>query len=209
VNVQQIVIGIIGTAGRKEDASRLNPEFYQRMKGAVLGIIAQYASQPMVFVSGGAAVADHLAVQLFLTFEGAALRLHLPADYDLSTRLFVEAPGQYDNGRTANYYHRQFSARCQVQSQNELASAIQGVPGPNGLVRKAEITVSSGFKSRNLKVAADAQVMIALTFGQGAILKDGGTAHTMGRFLARKSGASYHVDCNTMRVFSPAVCQPT
>jgi hypothetical protein len=69
----------------------------------------------------------------------------------------------------------------------------------------AQVTVTQGFKQRNSKVANDADLMVALTFGEGATLKDGGTLDCMTKFLQRHAGESAHVDLHTMQVYCPAV----
>ena len=191
-----VAIGIIGTAGRKDDAEKLNPQKYQMMKAAVLGIIAPHASRAILFVSGGAAVADHLAVQLFLALPNTKLRLHLPAVYDTNAQRFIETPGKmFDPGNVANFYHRKFWKTCQQPSLAEINQAIR---------RGAEVKVTPGFKERNTQVAQDADVLIALTFGDGPSLKDGGTRDTMEKFLRRRHGTSFHVDLHNMAVHSPA-----
>jgi hypothetical protein len=70
--------------------------------------------------------------------------------------------------------------------------------------RGAEVKVTPGFKERNTQVAQDADVLIALTFGDGPSLKDGGTRDTMEKFLRRRHGTSFHVDLHNMAVHSPA-----
>jgi hypothetical protein len=193
-----ITIGVIGTAGRREDRDRLNLSKYQQMKASVLGLIAPYTSQPITFVSGGAAVADHIAVQLFLALPSTRLRLHLPAEFDMERQKYVEVPGKtLASGNVANYYHRQFWKRCQQPSLAELHAAIH---------KGAEVTVTpNDFKGRNTKVANDADIMIALTFGDGPELKDGGTRDCMEKFLRRRTGTSFHMDLHTMAIHSPAV----
>lgn len=167
------------------------------MKAAVLGILAPYTGAPITFVSGGAAVADHIAVQLFLALPNTKLSLHLPAEYDIQNQRFVEIPGNiFAPGNIANYYHRQFAKRCGQNSQAELTAAIN---------RGASVLVTPGFKQRNTKVAMEAEVMIALTFGDGAVLKDGGTLDTLSKFLARKTGTSFHICLPDCQVFSPAL----
>lgn len=195
-----IKIGIIGTAGRKEDAEKLNLQKFQQMKAAVLSIIAPHTSKPITFVSGGAAVADHIAVQLFLALPNTKLRLHLPAEYDVAQHKYVEEPGKmFAPGNIANYYHKQFWKRCQQASQDELCRAIS---------RGAQVTATPGFKQRNTRVASEADLMIALTFGEKAMLKDGGTLDCMTKFLQRHTGGSFHVDLHTMQVYSPAIITP-
>ena len=97
-------------------------------------------------------------------------------------------------GNIANYYHRQFWKRCRQTSLDELHQAISC---------GAQATVTPGFKQRNSKVANGADLMVALTFGEGAMLKDGGTLDCMTKFLQRHAGESAHVDLHTMQVYSP------
>ena len=88
-------IGIIGTAGRKEDAPLINPTLYSQMVDVVLKLVVLQDKvlsnhpDPITLVSGGAAVADHIAVQLALAEPKYKLKLHLPAS-------FVIAQKQYD-----------------------------------------------------------------------------------------------------------------
>jgi hypothetical protein len=207
--VPEIKIGLIGSAGRKDDAAKLNLLKYQQMKAAVMATIAPYLSKPITLVSGGAAVADHIAVQLFMDLPSTKLKLHLPAQFDMARQRYVEVPGKtFDPGTVANFYHRQFQRNCQQDSLVELQRA---------LYRGASVVVTPGFKQRNTQIAMDADVMIALTFGEGATLKDGGTADTMQKFLRANRGLSFHIDLHTMKVHSPArffgmepqTCQPS
>jgi hypothetical protein len=194
-------IGIIGTAGRKDDRTRINNGLYQGMLAHAKALVKAQTT-PVKLVSGGAAVADHLAVSLYLTEPNVQLKLHLPAEFDLSRKQFVEKPGQmYEPGNIANYYHRNFAKSCGLRSLEQIAQAIQ---------KGAEVIVTPGFKERNTKVAMESDVLIAFTFGDGALLKDGGTLDTMTKFIRRGAGQSHHVDLNTMQRFSPAlVTTPT
>lgn len=191
-----VAVGIIGTAGRREDETRITAKVYEQMKEAVKKVLESRGAVRLV--SGGAAVADHLAVQLFLEGCGTTLRLHLPCAFDMAKGAFVDT-GVFDwktnPGGTANHYHRNFSRRCQIDSLAEIKAAIE---------RGAEVVVTPGFMARNTKVATESEVLVALTFGDKAVLKDGGTADTMRKFLARKTGESVHIDCNTLLAYSPA-----
>lgn len=200
-------IGIIGTAGRRDDASKLSANKFSEMKSAVLGIVtANYSplsaktdaefEHPITFVSGGAAGADHIAVKLFLEYlSSSKLILHLPAKFLPDKLMFEESGDSLDAGRVANHYHDKFWQSCKVDSRTELSRAINC---------GADINVTPGFKNRNSFVANASQVLIALTFGNGAKLKDGGTTDTMSKFLAKRSGQSWHVDLNTMNIYTPA-----
>jgi len=187
-------IAIVGTAGRGDDENKLSPAVYTAMREIVKQVIAPYKAVRLV--SGGAAVADHLAVQLFLTNPDMELRLHLPAPFDATVQQFVASTSIFNPGNTSNFYHRKFAKSCGVNSLGEIAEAI--------LKRNAEVIVTPGFKQRNTKVAKDADVLIALTFGSGPTVKDGGTADTVRKFQLGRRGQTYHIDCHTMQVYTPA-----
>lgn len=190
-------LAIIGTAGRRDDADKLDARAWLLMRQAAQAYVTAY--RPQRLVSGGAAWADHLAVRLFL--EGLAGRLdglkpalvlHLPAP--LGRAGFVGNPrDRMDPAGVANYYHKRFSERVQTDTIAEINLAI---------AKGAVVRVTPGFKQRNSLVAAQAQGLLAFTFGPGtaqsvftpssgaptgygradlAGLKDGGTADTWGK----------------------------
>lgn len=173
---------------------------YLAMLGHAQAIVNAQTS-PITLVSGGAAVADHLAVLLYLNDPKLQLTLHLPAPFDLQKQQFVETPGNmYAPGNIANYYHRKATKSCGVKSLEQIAQAIN---------KGAKVIVTPGFKERNTKVAQESDVLVAFTFGDGAVLKDGGTLDTTRKFLKAKAGApSYHVDLFQMKVYSPAITEP-
>ncbi len=132
--------------------------------------------KPDRLVSGGAAYADHLAVLAYLDGSVPNLTLHLPAEWP--GHGFKETGSRFDTGRTSNWYHSLWSEARGVSSLGEIQLAIE---------KGAEVhTGAGGFKERNTDIARQADVMLAFTFGQGAELKPGGTADTMGKFLARR-----------------------
>lgn len=194
-----IPVSIIGTAGRKDDAVRINRPLYDAMvTDAETRIRQNCADEPVRAVSGGAAVADHVAVSLFLKGAVKELTLHLPAKFENGR--FVETPGKgnFDPARTANYYHRQFKEKTGIDGLAEIATAMK-TPG-------CTVEVTPGFKERNTLVAREGRLLVAYTFGDGAKtetlrqgeegyasssaagLKDGGTADTW-----QKSGATIKV----------------
>ena len=189
-------VAIIGTAGRKEDVAKISRPFYVAMKQAVTEILGSIPSAGPILISGGAAVSDHIAVQLFNESPDYELHLHLPALF--SEGMFQEGADRYDPGRTANYYHRLFSERCQIHSLTELGIALS--TGAIG-------TVTPGFKERNIRVAEEAEMLIALTFGHKNVLKDGGTADTVRKYLHLGKKAAFHVDLNTMVAHPDAAVQ--
>lgn len=172
------VIGIIGTAGRKDDALRLKSDSFERMYNAACDTISEWGVTEAV--SGGAAWADHIAVRAFLDGKVAGLRLHFPAPF--AAREFQGLR----EGEVANHYHRRFTAVRGVDSLAEIEEAI---------AKGADVTVGNGFHARNRAIGRDATHLLAFTFGPGEVqisdsirqdpghrdalaagLKDGGTA---------------------------------
>ncbi len=197
-----MTLGIIGTAGRGPDgeAFKTNPRLWRSMC-AVTQIVVTL-TKPDRLVSGGAAYADHLAVLAYLDGSVPNLTLHLPAEW--TGHGFKETSLRFDTGRTSNWYHALFSeARggTGVTSLTEIQLAIE---------KGAEVkSGAGGFKERNTDIARQAHVMLAFTFGEGAALKDGGTADTMRKFLARREEMklvqplpAYHYCLNQHRLFA-------
>lgn len=193
-------IAIIGTAGRKEDWQKLNRDAFGTMFLIVNKITRKLANNsPWTAVSGGAAWADHLAVFSFGLGYADKLILELPCSLtpegkfmDTGERNFRTNPGG-----TANYYHQLFSEKTKINSFNQLRDAAKH---PN-----CTINVRDGLFDRNSKVAETADACIALTFGDGPKLKDGGTMDTMSKFLKKGKGVSFHIDLHNMSVYSPAI----
>lgn len=199
-------LAIIGTAGRKDDATELasNPTLYlSRMLDAAREVIRLTGAKTLV--SGGAAAADHIAVLIYLqNLQNLFLELELPERLVVKNDLLeyfdtgVRDPFQ-NAGGTANFYHRQFAAMFDTgwSPFMDFRKAI--------VSRNAKTTVTRGFHARNLVVAGKADHVLAMTFGEGRRLKDGGTAHTMAAFLARKDrGDAYHLDLNTLKLYKGA-----
>lgn len=199
-------IGIIGTAGRKEDGQKLSKELFLNMICEVGRIIHPYQDEEddpyllpnLTLVSGGAAYADHIAVFYFLNQElmRCNLKLFLPASFDMDACQYVQSDNPYDSGVIANNYHRKFSNKIGGNSLLQIKQAIE---------KNANISIGRDFKSRNTMVANASDIMIALTFGNGPKLKDGGTKDTMKKFINKKENKnSHHIDLNTMIHYSPA-----
>jgi hypothetical protein len=187
-------LGIIGTAGRKEDSEKLKSGHWILMNSVAETLALSLNVKG--FVSGGAAWADHTAVSLYLKYDSGqfSLSLHLPAK--LTTNGFVERADKYDTGRTSNYYHKLFSKKLEIDSIDELNCAINS---------GAKTTIGTDFKARNTLVANESDILLAFTFGEGAELKDGGTKDTMDKFLAtrikERSRRAFHYDLNSKRLF--------
>ena len=126
-------------------------------------------------VSGGAAWADHCAVTV-------GLELSIP------THLFL--PEYERDQEIVLYYHKAFSREMGRDTASERALCTSQCHG--------------GFKDRNTLVANCANTFIAMTFGDGARVKEGGTADTVRKMLARGI-SGYHLDLNTMRLHKNAV----
>ena len=184
----QKTLAIIGTAGRKDDASRLTLAHYRAMCVLAKQIMADHGATKLI--SGGAAWADHVAVTIAL--EGAIplpdLTLYLPAPFSRTAGFDRRSK----DGSTAVYYHQTFKTRTRINYVHDFDKAIEG-----GAVVKVNL---DGFFARNAEVAAAADIVLAFTFGKGAPwlpavfpagtraseagLKDGGTAHTFDRSRA-------------------------
>jgi hypothetical protein len=195
-------IAIIGTAGRKDDAARLDASLWDAMHEASLAAIAEWDIGTAV--SGGAPVADHLAVRAFLEGAVGKLVLFLPAPFE-NGRFLPTPKLRFDPGSTLQRYHGDFSRSCGVDSLREIELARE---------KGAELIVRAGFHTRNLDVADAATHLLAYTFGSGetsdfgpddagfgkskeAGLKDGGTAHTWEN--AWKADCKRHVDLFSLK----------
>jgi hypothetical protein len=196
------IVAIIGTAGRGNDAKKLNETVYHEMLSIAEQLLRK-VEQPYTVISGGAAWADHVAVSLFLQGKVLKLRLYLPCEFDLVKRRFVDdgtIDWKVNPGGTANHYHDLFSNKLSKDTLGEIGNAIED---------GAEVIAGGGMLGRNVKVARDATHVISFTFGDKEFLKDGGTANTMATYLKERKNAnlldnSYHVDLNTMRIYKGA-----
>ncbi len=203
-------LAIIGTAGRGDDGKRLaaDPERYlTRMLDAARKVSARTGATELI--SGAAAWADHCAVLLFLEDPlRYSLELELPAPFVTDGlggyKMFDKETGDFKNnpGGVSNHYHRLFlkafkKTRPTWSPFNDFSS-LEGHPN-------VTFNVGTGFLERNLVVAGKAHHCLAMTFGQGAQLKDGGTAHTMSHFLAKRDhGEAFHLDLNTLKGYKDA-----
>lgn len=184
---KRICVGIIGSAGRGTDGYFLSSKLFLRMLEISYKICCKYSEHPETEIdlfSGGAAFADHVAVKLFLDKKVQGLTLYLPCDYEIGKDQCLipfdkykdreeKRPNGYDPsnpGPTMTKYHKQFSQKCQLNSLKELIEAKEA-----GAILNTE---TKGFKQRNTKVAESVQLLIAFTFGEGNVPKDGGTSDT-------------------------------
>lgn len=197
----EITFAIVGTAGRKDDASKLSKKHFQAMCIVATGLIEQFGENnyPIThLVSGGAAWADHVAVKLFLEKKAPHLRLFLPCEWDNGS--FKDSgvdDFKINPGRTVNRLHKSFQTRTQINSLTEIQIAKS---------EGAElIPCRGGFYGRNAMVAKS-DFLLACTFGAEHKVKEGGTAHTVGCYLNRVRkedifDKSFHYDLTSGQVF--------
>jgi hypothetical protein len=189
-------LAIIGTAGRKEDKTRLTLDHYERMVPGILLLInhLKLDHKDLHLVSGGAAWADHVAVtfKILMGIPSEQLTLYLPATLG-KDGYYGSTERAQKTADTANYYHREFSRVIQRDTLGELlAERSRGCNLIDG---------NGSFHARNADVAKSTGtdgLLVAFTFGddlsdqrpwtglefpadttaEQAGLKDGGTAHT-------------------------------
>lgn len=164
-------IAIIGTAGRRDDAVRLDWPTYLLMRAAVLEQL-QRIPRPWHGRSGGAAWADHIAVDLYLCGILDELTLYLPCPINQRGE-FVDSP----TGRIARYYHNVFSRIRAAAGLGTSFDDLAAVMRLGAQVGYVDAEHGEGFHPRNILVG-QCEVVIALTFGGGVVPKDGGTRHT-------------------------------
>jgi hypothetical protein len=180
----EISLAIIGTAGRKDDKQKLSKESFQAMCIVGEEILTQLKDSNYSvthLVSGGAAWADHVAVKLFLNKKVENLRLFIPCQFENGIYVDNDTPVrttnyQTDYAKTLNDYHSHFQRRAGINSLSEILSAS---------FKGAEILpCKGGFYGRNAMVAKS-DIILAMTYGDKEMVKEGGTADTVRRYLTR------------------------
>lgn len=123
-----------------------------------------------------------------LVSGGAAWADFSAHESSLPKKIFL--PSLPKDVETAKYYHRKF---------------FEKVPDCTDFddVQNAEIIHGGGFLDRNLLVAAEADIFLAMTFGNGNEVKDGGTKHTVDNML-KQGKFGYHLDLGTCRLWKNA-----
>jgi len=193
---QLLHIGIVGTAGRGTDATKINKDIYNEMVKVVGGIRFLHE---IALVSGGAACADHLAVITFLLRRCKSLRLHLPCEWDFEKQQFVDLgtkDWRTNPGGTSNYYHRQFSKSIGEHENTSLRQIDAAIK------LGAQPIVGKGFFDRNTAIAQESSMLFAFTFGDGPRIADGGTRDTFVKFIKSKPDATaYHYNLHEMKIY--------
>lgn len=204
-------LAIIGTAGRGPDAKVLASDptrYLDRMLAAARKV--SELTGAVNLVSGGASYSDHVAVLLFLEDPVRyTLELELPAALiqcpeglcyeDNGTRDFKGNPGA-----VSNHYLNQMQKAFKKVKPDWSPFRDFACLEDERFVGRVQSIVTPGFLPRNLKVAEKADHVLAMTFGNGRQLKDGGTSHTMAAFLKRGVGTAYHLDLNTLKLYTGA-----
>jgi len=183
-------VGIAGSAGRKEDAEKLDRHIWLKMRDKVMDYLDNNIPEDydqVCLISGGAAWSDHLAVSIFNS--GYSFGKTKPCDLVLCLPCYFRS-AEFDTSRgtanqrktahTANYYHDKFEEKTGEHSLQQIYIALQN--GAHQMVR-------DGFFERNKEVAKLAtDLLLAFTFKQGNEPKQGGTLHTwrMSRAKERK-----------------------
>ena len=194
-----MILGLIGSAGRGDTYAKLDVGVWNKtIKKLVLDFVLEHKISHIV--SGAAAFADHLSVQLFLSKKVLSvdkLTLHFPCEFDLTDNKFNE---DTKTGQTANYYHKRFNEKMKpyVSSYSEISEALSR--------DECNFTVTpEGFLARNTLVANDCEMILALTFGKENVVADGGTSDTMRKFIKKNgNAAAYHLDLNTNKIYGKA-----
>lgn len=162
-------IAIIGTAGRDKSIP-MTKELWRWM----IEDVSSRIQQTDILISGGAAWADHLAVELFLSNKCKELILHLPAPLSMETKSF-DGPHYNSAACSSNFYHSRFSKIIGYNSLHQIAEVISK---KQLVTHEPKSYGYSGMFERNRKVALSCDSLIAYTFGREGKPKDGGTKHT-------------------------------
>jgi hypothetical protein len=123
-----------------------------------------------------------------LVSGGAAWADSVTHELHLPKRIYL--PSDPKNLATAEYYHKKFWSKVTYATTAEEAE-------------DAEIISGGGFLDRNLLVAKEADIFLAMTFGEKNEVKDGGTKHTVNAML-RQGKSGYHLDLNTLKLYKDA-----
>ena len=197
----EITLAIIGSAGRNTDAKRLTRKHFEAMclvSAELMSQINDANYKISTVVSGGAAYADHAAVRLFLDKKVPNLRLFIPAEWEDGKFHDTGEKDSFRNpGGICNYYHKLFQQNTGINGLSDIQIAK---------AHGAELYFCrGGFHGRNAMVARS-DFILACTFGDGHMVKEGGTADTIRKYLDRvRKGEiwdkSFHYDLNTKSIY--------
>ena len=166
---------IIGTAGRSHK-ELLTDKAWSNMVAKARELVPKGA----MGISGGAAWADHIAVELYRLGHLSQLMLHLPAPIDNISCCFV---GGYIGGpksaaSAANYYHGMFSQVLQRNTLQDIVEAIQTI-GCGYTFQPPDMGLRAMFVRNALvaKEVSEGDMALAYTWDRGE-LSDSGTKNT-------------------------------
>lgn len=169
-----VSLAIIGTAGR--DQATMSKATKQSIE-AMVAAAAKYLKEEELedknveIVSGGAAVADHVAVLLYLRGYVKRLRLCLPSLWDSAKRQYKESGLLTVAGRRSNQLHLQFQRVSGISSLDQLHSVVTDKIHRNNV----KIEFYEGFQERNRAIAEYADHLLAFGFDKDMTA---GTAQT-------------------------------
>lgn len=166
LNDQSRRLAIIGTAGR----GKTHP-MTSTLWNAMTNDLASRLALTDHLVSGGAAWADHLAVDAFLKGLCGGLTLFLPAPI---LHMSYEGP-RNSAGSAANYYHSLFS---KIIGKNSIEQIVQAQQRGAAIYSEPVAPGYGAMFARNKKVASNCSAVIAYTFNPQPVPADGGTMDT-------------------------------
>jgi hypothetical protein len=192
---KNIHVGIIGTAGRKEDAYKMNKMVFERMivrvKQAINDIYERESPDLITLVSGGAPWADHVAIRLFLNESilktKLDLKIYSPCMFDPTKNTFCDnGTFNYINnpGRMLNQLHADFSRKIGSNSLVEISK----------IYSKIDSSAAHGFHARNSKIAQTSDYLVALSWSESGQPSSGGTLDTW------KKWSKIHGDHNSKKI---------
>lgn len=163
------ILAVIGTAGRDKSMP-----MSARLWALMCADFATRVRPDDHLVSGGAAWADHLAVHAYLEGWCKHLTLFLPAPI-VQGRFQGPLGDRRCAANAANYYHSLFHSATGVNGLKQILQAID----KGASIHHEPIAPGYGAMfSRNKRVAAMAEGVVAYTFGVGDQPADGGTNNT-------------------------------
>jgi len=151
-------IGIVGSSGK--NGGKINFSMYHKMQRLAMHNISTLAKgADVTLVSGGAALADHIAIDLFLEGKVSKLILYFPCQWNEKKCEFSAVSSKTNKGEVghfANKLHKNFSA--QVGNKNSLKDIQDAID------KGAQVIIGNGFYGRNTLLAQNVNAMIAFTF---------------------------------------------
>lgn len=158
-------IGIIGTAGSRNDMKYFNKESFEKLVKYIEKKIIW--DEDIELWSGGSSGIDHICVILALKYK-CKVKLFLPSKFENES--FYDN-GEYsytkNTGKQLNQLHKKFSQKVDINSLEQINTLIHQ--------NNCEIKVYNGFHRRNDEVAK-ADIILAIT--ESDIPDDGGTKYT-------------------------------